>query len=52
MRDSELPEEIILISVPISAPAEWKDKLSPEGERAAHRLADAAVREVEVTAVV
>ena len=52
MNDLELPTEIILISVPISAPTEWKDELSPAGESAAKQLADAVVRELEVTAVV
>jgi len=52
MHDPELPEVIILISVPISAPTEWKDKLSSTGESAAEQLADAVVRELEVTAVV
>ena len=52
MHDPELPEEIVLISVPISAPTEWKDELSSTGENAAEQLADAVVRELEVTAVV
>lgn len=52
MQDPQLPEEIILITVPISAPREWENSLSPTGERAAKLLADAVVRELEVPAVV
>jgi len=52
MNASELPEEIVLVSTAIPAPREWKDELSETGERAAERLADAVIGELEVTAVV
>lgn len=49
---SDLPKEIILLSVPIPAPTDWRGDLSLAGERAAHCLADAVIHELEVTAVV
>ena len=52
MNDSQLPEEVILISVPISAPLEWKDELSSTGESAAERLCAAVVHELEEVAAV
>ncbi len=51
--DTDLPNEIVLLSVPVSSPPEdWQDRLAPEAERAAERLAEAVRIELEVTAVV
>ncbi len=52
LRDPELPDEIVLFSTPIAAPTTWNAALSQGGEAAAERLADAVIRELEVTAVV
>ena len=52
LQDAELPNEITVISVPISAPRDWSSELSPSGESAARSLADAVLQELEVTAVV
>jgi len=52
LRDPDLPREIVLFSTPIAAPTTWNAALSQGGEAAAKRLADAVIRELEVTAVV
>jgi len=44
---SELPKEIVLISVPIEAPTDWSEALSPAAQAASERLAQAALRELE-----
>ena len=43
----DLPKEIVLISVPIDAPTDWSDALSPAAQAASERLAQAALRELE-----
>jgi hypothetical protein len=52
LNDPELPTEVVLVTAPVPVPGEWRDGLSTAGERAAQRLADAVVHELEVTAVV
>jgi len=44
---SELPKEIVLISVPIEAPTAWSEALSPAAQAASDELAQAALRELE-----
>lgn len=52
MNASDLPEQVVLLSVGIPATREWRDGLSSGGESAAERLANAVMGELEVTAVV
>lgn len=42
-----LPKEIVLISVPIDAPTDWSEAMSPAAQAASERLAEAALRELE-----
>lgn len=51
LRDPRLPHEVVLLSVPIPSSPAWRDGLSPMGERAAARLADAVLRALEVRGV-
>lgn len=44
---ARLPREIVLISVPIDAPCEWTEEMTPAALAAAERLAAAALRELE-----
>jgi hydrogenase maturation protease len=49
--DSDLPDEILLLSAPVSLPGKWGSGLTVEEERTAAQLAEAVWSELEVTAV-
>jgi hydrogenase maturation protease len=48
LEDDALPEEIVLLTAPISPAVAWIDGLSAQAEQTAVRLADAVCRELEV----
>ncbi len=45
--ESELPEEVILMSVPIAPPTDWSEEMSTDAKAASERLAQAALLELE-----
>jgi len=47
LRSTQLPAEVVLLSVPIEAPTAWSEEMSKTADAAAARLADAALRELE-----